>query len=166
MWICSLGSHYLHSRHGKWWMRLRCGVIHCVYTQGRYFAASKWQGEQFLVWGFVGLCVTWYLMCERGCKESHTRKFGRLKMWLTGFVTWFCGAHMNAINRSEDSRSLHSLAWNVRRATTLKKKKKPKWRWRNEAWQAACFTIQTGLRAVQPAEFMYLEIWHLSEKNV
>lgn len=103
-------------------------------------------------------------MCERAW--THTRKSDRLKMWLTGFVTWFCAVHMNVINRSEDSCSLYRLAWNVRLDTALKKKKKPKWRWRDEAWQAACFTIQTGLRATQPAEFMYIKICLISEKNV
>lgn len=90
-------------------MRLCWGVIYCMYTGGRYWIAFKWQGDKFLVWGFGGLRVTWYLTCERACEESHTRKSSILKRWLAGVVTWFCAVHMNAINRSRISTAF--TAW-------------------------------------------------------
>lgn len=147
-------------------MRLCWGVIYCVYTLGRYWIAFKWQGDKFLVWGFGGLRVTWYLTCECACEESLTRKSSILKRWLAGVVTWFCAVHMNAINRSRISTAF--TAWPEMSGVPLhwRKRKKLKWRWRDGAWQAACFTIQTGLRAAQPAEFMYIKICYVSEKNL
>lgn len=110
-------------------MSLSCGVIHYLYTTGSYCIAPKWQGKNFLVLGFVGLPVTWYLICGHACGESHTstRNSGRLQVLLTCCITWFSALYLNAMNRSEDFWS-HRLAWNVRPATALRGGG-GKWRW-------------------------------------
>lgn len=87
--------------------------------------------------------------------------------WKCGWQALSRGSVLPIWMRSTDLRIPAAFTvWNeMTGLPPLEKKKKPKWRWRNEAWQAPRFTIQAGLRAAQPAEFMYIKICHISEEN-
>lgn len=137
-----------------WWNRrtplcLSYGVTHCLCRRWSHCTTFKLQARKKFVWNVY----TWVdLLFQVDCAYEHT-----LGLWRALIHEHFNGHNCVFFLLFQCVSALwkedHLTKFKILHCTLLVKhymchvvEEKVKWRWGNKAWQAMCFTIQTGLR--------------------